>query len=83
MTELPAAALSYVPPAPPGAVALTPAEFLAWARGQLPEHRGRTMPPPWQPGQHLALLGKTREGKTNLAVWLCAELRRFVMALDR
>lgn len=76
------AAAAYVPPAPPGAVALTPAEFLSWARGELPEHRGYKMPPPWQPGQHLALLGKTREGKSNLAVWLCAELRLWVMALD-
>lgn len=66
----------------PGVVALTPAEFLAWARGELTEIAGVKLGPPWQPGQHLALLGKTREGKTNLAVWLCAELRRYVLALD-
>lgn len=66
----------------PGVVALTPAECLAWARGELREHRGVTLGPPWQPGQHWALLGKTREGKTNFVVWLCSELRRFVLALD-
>lgn len=64
------------------AVALTPAEFLAWARGQLHDHRGVRLPGPWQPGQHLAMLGKTREGKTNCVVWLCSELRQFVFALD-
>ena len=74
--------MSYVPPAPPGAVAFTPAEFLAWARGELAEHRGHRLPGPWQPGQHLGLLGKTREGKTNFAVWLCNELRDYVLALD-
>jgi hypothetical protein len=66
----------------PGVVALTPAEFLAWAKGELREIAGVKLGPPWQPGQHLALLGKTREGKTNLAVWLCEELRRYVLALD-
>jgi hypothetical protein len=66
----------------PGVVALTPAEFLAWAKGELTEIAGIRLGPPWQPGQHLALLGKTREGKTNLAVWLCQQLRRYVLALD-
>jgi hypothetical protein len=66
----------------PGVIALTPAEFLGWLRGELTEVRGVRLPPPWQPGQHLAFLGKTREGKTNLAVWLCSELRRYVLALD-
>jgi len=77
----------YVPPAGPGAIALTPAEFLAWARGELHEVRrdGRgtvKLGPPWQPGQHIATLGKTREGNTNLVVWLCNSLRRYVLALD-
>lgn len=81
------------PPAPPpGAlppaykqplvIALTPAEFLAWARGELREFGGVKLGPPWQPGQHVALIGKTREGKTNFVVWLLSELRRFVLALD-
>lgn len=73
----------YRPAAGPGAVALTPAEFLAWMRGEMTHTRdGIRLPPPWQPGQHIGLLGKTREGKTNLAVWLCAELRQFVLAID-
>lgn len=40
------------------------------------------LPPPWQPGQHVALIGKTREGKTNFVVWLLSECRRYVLALD-
>jgi hypothetical protein len=28
------------------------------------------------------VVGKTREGKTNLVVWLCSELRKYVLALD-
>lgn len=66
----------------PAAVALTPAEFLSWLRGEITEIRGVRLPPPWQPGQHIAMLGKTREGKTNTVVWLCSELRKWVLALD-
>ena len=64
------------------AVALTPGEFLAWARGELREFDGMALGPPWQPGQHIAMIGKTREGKTNFVVWLLSELRRYVLALD-
>lgn len=66
----------------PGVLALTPAEFLAWAKGELRERDGVRLPPPWQPGQHIGMVGKTREGKTNFTVWLCAELRKWVLALD-
>ena len=72
----------YVPRATPGAVALTPREFIAWAKGETSEIRGVKLPPPWQPGQHLAMLGKTREGKTNTVIWLCSELRKYVLAVD-
>ena len=63
-------------------IALTPDEFISWAKGKLRRLRGVKLPPPWQPGQHVALIGKTREGKTNFAVWLLSELRKFVLALD-
>jgi hypothetical protein len=66
----------------PVVVGMTPGEFLAWARGELRELAGVRLAPPWQPGQHFALVGKTREGKTNFAVWLLNELRKFVLALD-
>jgi hypothetical protein len=65
-------------------VSLTPQEFLDWANGLLhyAPTSGVRLPPPWQPGQHFALLGKTREGKTNFAIWLLANTRKFVLALD-
>lgn len=63
-------------------IALTPDEFISWALGELRELAGVALPPPWQPGQHVALIGKTREGKTNFAVWLLTELRKMVLALD-
>lgn len=63
-------------------VALTPDEFLAWARGQLRRAGGQLLGPPWNPGQHFACIGKTREGKTNFAIWLLAALRIYVLALD-
>lgn len=66
----------------PLTVALTPEEFLSWARGELTTWHGIKLPPPWQPGQHVAMIGKTREGKTNFAVWLLNALRDFVLALD-
>jgi hypothetical protein len=68
-------------------VALTPVEFIAWATGRLRavEVGGIgpvRLPPPWQPGQHIAAIGKTREGKTNFFVWLLNETRKYVLALD-
>lgn len=67
-------------------IALTPMEFIAWATGELRAVRANgqlvRLPPPWQPGQHIAAIGKTREGKTNFFVWLLQETRQYVMALD-
>ena len=63
-------------------IGLTPDEFLSWARGELRQLQGVKLGPPWQPGQHVALIAKTREGKTNFAVWILGELRMFVAALD-
>lgn len=76
------AAAFYKPSVSPGVIALTPAEFLAWIRGELRDMDGTDLPPPWEPGQHWAFLGKTREGKTNFVVWLCTETRDYVFALD-
>ncbi len=75
------------PPAAPVVVALTPDQFERWLRGELHDAvtaagRKVRLPPPWQPGQHWALLAKTREGKTNFAVWVLRVARRFVIALD-
>lgn len=50
---------------------------LAWP-GFLDHMRGRGG---WEPGQHMALVGPTGEGKTTLALGLL-ELRRYVLALD-
>lgn len=67
-------------------VALTPMEFIGWATGELGAVRSKgrlvRLPPPWQPGQHIAAIGKTREGKTNFFVWLLSETRKYVLALD-
>lgn len=68
-------------------VALTPMEFIGWATGKLPGVAvagvGEVkLPSPWQPGQHIAAIGKTREGKTNFFVWLLNETRKYVLALD-
>lgn len=67
-------------------VALTPLEFVDWANGKLREMNVRgvlvKLPPPWQPGQHVALIGKTREGKTNFVIWLLSSVRQYVLALD-
>ena len=63
-------------------IGLTPDEFIRWAKGELRRLGGVKLPPPWQPGQHVALIGKTREGKTNFAVWLLSSLRSYILALD-
>jgi hypothetical protein len=61
-------------------------EYLLWLRGKKPRHMvcGITvpLPPPWKPGQHWALIGKTREGKTNFAVATLQGTRRYVLAID-
>lgn len=67
-------------------IALTPMEFIAWATGELRAVRVHgalvRLPPPWQPGQHIAAIGKTREGKTNFFVWFLGETRMYILALD-
>lgn len=70
------------PPRSARVIGLTPDEFLAWARGEMRRLNGVRLPPPWQPGQHVAMIAKTREGKTNFAVWLLGELRQYILALD-
>jgi hypothetical protein len=67
-------------------VLLSWSNYLAWLRGQKKTAAlaGETvpLPPPWKPGQHWALVGKTREGKTNFAVVMLTECRKYVLALD-
>ena len=61
-------------------------EYVDWLRGRLTYKRVGglliPLPPPWKPGQHWALIGKTREGKTNFAVAMLARTRRYVLAVD-
>lgn len=62
-------------------------EFLPWLKGQKTGHRAEPggpllpLPPGWQPGQHMALVGPTGEGKSTFAVGLLG-LRKWVVALD-
>lgn len=60
-------------------------EFLPWFRGQLRdvERDGERveLPAAPKPGQHWALTGKTREGKTTFAAGIMRE-RKYVLALD-
>jgi hypothetical protein len=57
-------------------------KFILWLRGRYQVHEGVRLPPPWKPGQHWAMIGKTREGKSNFAVAVTRETRRFVLAID-
>ena len=57
-------------------------EFVLWMRGKKTTHGEVRLPPPWKPGQHWALIGKTREGKSNFAVAVLRETRRYILALD-
>jgi len=60
-------------------------EFVPWLTGKMTraERDGQVVPlaGPWRPGQHMALVGKTREGKSTFAVGVLAT-RRYVLALD-
>lgn len=60
-------------------------EFLPWLTGKLRhvERDGQRwgLAPPWKPGQHVALVGKTREGKTTFVIGILAT-RKYVMILD-
>jgi len=69
------------------AVVLTWPQYCRWLRGRLAWAPGAggvmlPLPPPWKPGQHWALIGKTREGKTNFAVAMLAETCKYVLAVD-
>jgi len=67
-------------------VVLTWDEYIAWLTGRKKWHlvggRRIRLPPPWKPGQHWALIGKTREGKTNFAVVMLIATRKYVLAID-
>lgn len=61
-------------------------DYLAWLSGKLrttPDYLGRVvrLGPPWEPGQHMAFIGPTGEGKTTHAVGVL-ETRKYVLALD-
>jgi hypothetical protein len=61
-------------------------DFVLWLRGRKRGHvidgEKIRLPPPWKPGQHWALIGKTREGKSNFACAVLRETRSFVLAID-
>lgn len=79
------------PPPPGGAVRNVvyldwDTEFIPWLTGKLTRvHRDAQVvalsPGGWKPGQHMALVGKTREGKTTFAGGILRE-RKYVLALD-
>jgi hypothetical protein len=56
---------------------------IAWDRFLVALRRGSTRPlvRAWQPGDHIALVGPTGEGKTTFAVGILG-LRKWVLALD-
>lgn len=60
-------------------------EFLPWLTGKLQhvERAGQRwgLAPPWKPGQHVALVGKTREGKTTFVLGILGT-RKYVLILD-
>lgn len=60
-------------------------EFIPWLTGKLGriERDGRQvrLAKAWAPGMHMALIGKTGEGKTTFAVGIL-QVRKYVLALD-
>jgi hypothetical protein len=60
-------------------------EFIPWLTGKLRAVRRDgdrvALSGPWKPGQHMALVGKTREGKSTFAVGVL-KTRKYVLALD-
>jgi hypothetical protein len=60
-------------------------EFLPWLTGRMrrTSRDGATIPlaGPWKPGMHVALIGKTGEGKSTMAVGMM-DTRKYVLALD-
>jgi hypothetical protein len=61
-------------------------DYLRWLRGEL-RHATTSwgevveLAPPWKPGQHVAYIGPTGEGKTTHAVGVLGT-RKYVLALD-
>jgi hypothetical protein len=62
-------------------------EFIPWLTGKKtsvtrPDTPGPIkLAGPWKPGAHMALVGKTREGKSTFAVGILGQ-RKYVLALD-
>jgi hypothetical protein len=61
-------------------------EFERWLSGKLRTTRTQwgqvaRLPPPWEPGQHWALIGPTGEGKSTFAIRILRG-RKWVLALD-
>jgi hypothetical protein len=59
-------------------------EFVPWLTGKLTRVTRDTpvvLSGPWKPGMHAALIGKTGEGKSTLAVGML-DTRKYVLALD-
>ena len=60
-------------------------EFIPWLTGR--QRRAKrddgpvTLGPPWKPGQHIAFIGKTGEGKSTFAAGIL-DTRKYVLALD-
>lgn len=67
------------------AVLLSWPDFLAWSAGKKTHAtvagRRIPLPPGWAPGQHVAMIGTTGEGKSTFAVGLLGT-RKYVIALD-
>ena len=67
-------------------IALTWDDYLAWLGGRL-DHATTAwgeqlkLGPAWSPGEHMALIGPTGEGKTTHAVGMLG-LRKYVLAID-
>lgn len=60
-------------------------EFLPWLTGKKTrvqrEEGSVGLGPPWRPGQHMAFVGKTGEGKSTFAAGVLST-RKYVLALD-
>ena len=60
-------------------------QFIPWLQGQLArvalEGVTISLPPPWPPGAHWALIGPTGEGKSTFAAGILST-RNYVLALD-
>lgn len=62
-------------------------KYLAWLAGKLhtaTDAYGEPVKlgPPWKPGEHMALIGPTGEGKTTHAIGVLGACRKYVLALD-